>query len=150
MSTQILLPESYRYVAGALVSVVWLMGWQTIVVNRYRSSSGIKYPQLYAEKAEAQASREAHLFNCAQRAHQNTLEHMPAILITTLVSGVKYPVLAASACAFWAFTRVLYTIGYTSGDAAKRNSRGGFLGEIPSIGLILGSTYTAYQLFCGA
>ncbi|KAF8131405.1 hypothetical protein EV363DRAFT_1449808 [Boletus edulis] len=143
MSTQILLPEGYRYVAGALVSVVWLMGWQTIVVNRYRSSSGIKYPQLYAEKAEAQASREAHLFNCAQRAHQNTLEHMPAILITT-------PSLRRARVHSGHFTRVLYTIGYTSGDAAKRNSRGGFLGEIPSIGLILGSTYTAYQLFCGA
>ncbi|KAN0073693.1 hypothetical protein V8E55_012170 [Tylopilus felleus] len=150
MSAQILLPEGYRYVAAALVSAVWVMGWQVTVVSRYRKKSGISYPQLYAEKGEAQASRDAHLFNCAQRAHQNTLEHMPTILITTLVSGVKYPVFAAGACAFWVFTRVLYTIGYTSGDAAKRNSRGGILGELPLFGLIFGSTYVAYQLFVGA
>ncbi|KAF8551108.1 membrane-associated proteins in eicosanoid and glutathione metabolism [Imleria badia] len=150
MSTSILLPEGYRYVAAALVSAVWLIGWQTTVVYQHRKKSGISYPQLYAEKAEAQASREAHLFNCAQRAHQNTLEHMPIILITTLVSGVKHPVLAASACAFWVFTRVLYTIGYTTGDAAKRNRLGGILGEVPFLGLIFGSTFVVYQLFVGA
>ena len=37
----------------------------------------------------------------------------------TLVSGTKYPILAASACAFWVLTRVLYTIGYTTGDVDK-------------------------------
>ena len=71
----------------------------------------------------------------------------------TLVSGVKYPNLAASACAFWVVSRVLYTIGYTTGDAAKvrcssrdmnfgwhsrilgqRNRLGGILGELPFLG----------------
>ena len=37
----------------------------------------------------------------------------------TLVSGVKYPVFAASACSFWVLTRILYTLGYTTGDPAK-------------------------------
>ncbi|KAH7886372.1 hypothetical protein F5I97DRAFT_1937227 [Phlebopus sp. FC_14] len=150
MSTSIILPAEFGYVGAALVSTVWVLGWQVFVVGRHRTKSGIKYPQLYAEKAEAAASKDAHLFNCAQRAHQNTLEHFPFILVTTLVTGVKYPVLAASACAFWSFTRILYTIGYTSGDPAKRNTRGGILGEIPLIGLLFGSTYTAYSLVRGA
>ena len=104
------------------------------------------------------------------------------------MSGVKYPNLAASACAFWVVSRVLYTIGYTTGDAAKvrcssrdmnfgwhsrilgqrnrlrRHSWGApllgcvflleivleeltFVGYTP--GLILGSTFVAYQLFVG-
>ncbi|KIJ09631.1 hypothetical protein PAXINDRAFT_172428 [Paxillus involutus ATCC 200175] len=150
MSTPIVLPAGFAYVGAALVSTVWLITWQAITVSGYRKKSGIEYPRLYAEKAEAQASQAAHLFNCAQRAHQNTLEHMPLILTTTLVTAVKYPLLAAAACAFWSFTRVLYTVGYTTGDPAKRNTRGGILGEIPLFGLILGSTYTAYQLVLGA
>ncbi|KIJ09630.1 hypothetical protein PAXINDRAFT_17283 [Paxillus involutus ATCC 200175] len=150
MSNSIVLPAGSAYVGAALVSTVWVIVGQAIVVARHRGKSGIKYPQLYAEKAEAQASRAAHLFNCAQRAHQNTLEHMPLILVTTLMTAVKYPLLAATACAFWSFTRVLYTVGYTTGDPAKRNTRGGILGEIPLFGLILGSTYTAYQLVQGA
>jgi hypothetical protein len=40
----------------------------------------------------------------------------------TLVTAVKYPLLAAAACAFWSFTRVLYTVGYTTGDPAKVRS----------------------------
>jgi glutathione S-transferase len=58
---------------------------------------------VYAEKAEADASKEAFLFNCAQRkssfteyvvpfiltmiligAHQNTIEHMPLIIVTSV------------------------------------------------------------------
>ncbi|KIJ66631.1 hypothetical protein HYDPIDRAFT_174655 [Hydnomerulius pinastri MD-312] len=150
MSTPIVLPAGFGYVGAALVSTVWVMAWQMILVGRHRKRSGVNYPQLYAEKAEAAASKEAYLFNCAQRAHQNTLEHMPIILVTTLVTAVKYPVLAAAACGFWSLSRILYTIGYTTGDPAKRNTRGGILGEIPLFGLFFGSTYTAYQLIQGA
>ncbi|KAF9237038.1 hypothetical protein BU15DRAFT_63423 [Melanogaster broomeanus] len=150
MSTTIVLPADFGYVGAALVSTLWVLGFQMFLVGRYRGKAGIKYPQLYAEKAEAEASKEAHLFNCVQRAHQNTLEHMPIIFVSTLVTAVNYPLFAAVACGLWSFTRVLYTIGYASGDPAKRNTRGGILGEFPLFGLFLGATYTAYQLVLGA
>ncbi|KAF9237039.1 hypothetical protein BU15DRAFT_49212, partial [Melanogaster broomeanus] len=138
--------DSFGYVGAALVSTVWVLGFQTFLVGGYRWRSGIKFPQLYAEKAEAAASKDAHLFNCVQRAHQNTLERMPVVLVSTLVTAVKNPLYAAAACGLWSFSRVLYTIGYASGDPIKRNTRGGILGEISLFGLVLGASYTAYQL----
>ncbi|KAG0697748.1 hypothetical protein DFH29DRAFT_944901 [Suillus ampliporus] len=146
MSSPIVLPAGFGYVAAGLVSTAWVLGWQMIVVGSHRKKSGVKYPQLYAEKAEANASKAALLFNCAQRAHQNTLEHMPLIIVSTLVTALKHPVLAGYACGFWALSRVLYTLGYTTGDPVKRNTRGGILGELPLFGLLLGSTYTAFDL----
>ncbi|OAX37877.1 membrane-associated proteins in eicosanoid and glutathione metabolism [Rhizopogon vinicolor AM-OR11-026] len=146
MPSSITLPPGYGYVAAGFVCTAWVLGWQALVVGSHRTKSGIKYPQLYAEKAEAAASKEALLFNCAQRSHQNTIEHMPLIILTTLVTAMKYPVFAGYACGFWALSRVLYTLGYTTGDPVKRNTRGGILGEIPLVGLLLGSTYTAFDL----
>ncbi|KAG1742681.1 uncharacterized protein EDB91DRAFT_1127474 [Suillus paluster] len=150
MSSPIILPPGFAYVAAGLVSTAWVLGWQALVVGRHRTKSGIKYPQLYAEKAEADASKAALLFNCAQRAHQNTIEHMPLIIVTTLVTALKHPVLAGYACGFWALSRVLYTLGYTTGDPVKRNTRGGILGELSVFGLLFGSTYTAYELLCSS
>lgn len=91
----------YSYVAASLVGTVFLLAGQSIVVSKARKAAQIPYPQLYAEKAEAAASPAANKFNCAQReallsfpssitltwtrflgAHQNTLEHMPIVLIT--------------------------------------------------------------------
>jgi MAPEG family len=41
------------------------------------------------------------------------------VLFTTLVGGLKYPTLAASFGGMWLFGRVVYTIGYSSGNPAK-------------------------------
>ena len=52
-------------------------------------------------------------------AHQNTLESLPTVLASTLITGVKYPRVAASLCGVWTVCRVLYTIGYSSGNPKK-------------------------------
>jgi hypothetical protein len=65
---------------------LWLLVKQHLDIMHWRGKTGIKYPQsestrtgfgingtdmpnfsVYAEKAEMEASRDAHLFNCAQR-----------------------------------------------------------------------------------
>ncbi|EGO03464.1 hypothetical protein SERLA73DRAFT_46722 [Serpula lacrymans var. lacrymans S7.3] len=110
---------SFGHVTTAIVSSTWLLVWQTILVGRFRRRAGIDYPQLYAETAEMKASKDATLFNCAQRAHANTLETLPVVLLSTLVASLKNPYYASYACGLWVFARILYTLGYTTGDPAK-------------------------------
>ena len=140
----IVLPAEYAYVGGALVSTIWLNIWQTICVGRARKAARIDYPQMYAEISQAKDSREAHLFNCAQRAHQNTLESVPFIFLSTAITGLKYPTYAAAGCGLWVFGRVIYTLGYSTGDPAKRQR--GALGTLALIGLVFGASYTAFDL----
>ncbi|KAJ8586543.1 membrane-associated proteins in eicosanoid and glutathione metabolism, partial [Rhizopogon salebrosus TDB-379] len=119
--------------------------WQTFLVGRYRKRSGISYPQMYAEKAEVEGSEAALRFNCMQRAHQNTLESIPLVFISTVVAGLKYPVLAAAMCGAYSFARIIYTIGYKSGQP-KRRTLGALGSNFAVVGLISVATYSAYQL----
>jgi uncharacterized MAPEG superfamily protein len=86
----------------------------------------ITYPSLpyalnvvYADVAETKANPAAMRFNCAQRAHQNTLEVMPHTLFTILFAGLRYPTLATALGSLWVFGRVIYTMGYATGDPDK-------------------------------
>ncbi|GLB38872.1 putative MAPEG family protein [Lyophyllum shimeji] len=130
MSTVVTVPQGSHY---------------TFTVSRWRRRAGIKYPQLYADKAEVAASKDAMIFNCAQRAHQNTLETIPIIYVSTLVTGLKYPMFAASACGIWSLSRIAYTRGYITGDPAKRLNYGHLAGMLGMLGLVFGSAYTAGQ-----
>jgi glutathione S-transferase len=144
MSSTIIVPKGFAYTGAAVLSTAFVLLWQTSIVGGARKRAGIKYPQAYAEKAEAAASKEAFVFNCAQRAHQNTLEAIPFVLITTLITALKYPVPAAAACGLWSFSRIIYTLGYTTGEPKKRTR--GNVGFISLIGLLGGATYTVYGL----
>lgn len=126
--------------------------------DRYANRAPRTVRTVYAEKAEAAASKEALLFNCAQR-NVSLTEHPIARIImmvfrctpkhdrayasyhcdvsihteplltlvnidtifwaSTLVTAMKHPVFAGYSCGFWALSRVLYTLGYTTGDPSK-------------------------------
>ncbi|KAF8745069.1 hypothetical protein AX14_010543 [Amanita brunnescens Koide BX004] len=139
----IAIPPGYQYVGAALLSTSWVLVYQFFLVARFRKRAGIQYPQLYAEKKEAEASPDAMKFNCAQRAHQNTLENLPIIAITSLVAGFKAPIFSASAVAFWAVGRIAYTRGYVTGDPKKRANLLNTLSTLGLLGLLLTATYTA-------
>ncbi|KAJ7507312.1 hypothetical protein B0H11DRAFT_2219130 [Mycena galericulata] len=145
MST-LIVPAGTSYVAGAVLSTVFLLLFQTSTVIKYRGLSGIKYPRVYAEKAEMDANPNAILFNCAQRAHQNTLENLPMLYSMTLITSLKYPILAASALALWSLARVGYTLGYTTGQPHKRSNALSVLHYPILIILLVSSTYTVSQL----
>ncbi|KIK68645.1 hypothetical protein GYMLUDRAFT_154186 [Collybiopsis luxurians FD-317 M1] len=119
MSTTYTVPEGLPYVGVALLSSVFLVAGQIMIVGRRRKAAGIKYPQLYAEREQVEKSVHAFKFNCAQRAHLNTLEYLPLLYLTTCLTATKHPILAASLCGTWVFTRVLYTRGYVSDKPEK-------------------------------
>ncbi|KAJ3721621.1 hypothetical protein C8R42DRAFT_667946 [Lentinula raphanica] len=144
--SSIIVPQGVSYVAGALLSTVFLIMGQSHVVSVHRKAAGIKYPQMYAEQKEVDASVDALKFNCAQRAHQNTLENLPIIYTTTLISSLQFPKVAAAAVAFWSLARVLYTRGYVTGDPAKRLTQGGAFHNLATLILLGTSLYTASSL----
>ncbi|KAF5323449.1 hypothetical protein D9611_005715 [Ephemerocybe angulata] len=140
----IVVPQGFGYVGAALVATVFLLAGQSQVVSAKRKAAKIQYPQMYATPAQEKESREALIFNCAQRAHQNTLENIPAVYVTTIVSGLKYPVFSAAVCAGFVVSRIFYTRGYISGDPKKRVNAAYGLATVGLIANLLASTYVAY------
>jgi glutathione S-transferase len=128
------LPAGSSWVVASLFSIVPVLHYQLAGVARARKRAGVRYPQLYAEKVEQEASKDAMIFNCAQRAHQNTLENVPIVVLSTLISAIHYPIYAAVGCGIWSLSRILYTAGYSSGDPSRR--RHGSLGSLGVQGLL--------------
>ncbi|KAF9545168.1 hypothetical protein CPC08DRAFT_716291 [Agrocybe pediades] len=138
------LPDGINYVALPLIAPMYMLVWLYIMVGKHRKLSGIKYPQMYAEQAQVEKSREALLFNCAQRCHQNTLETLPTIYVPALICATTYPRGAAVGVSLWCIGRVAYILGYMSGDPAKRvNGVPWALGQIAQMGMLLTATYLA-------
>ncbi|KAI0697570.1 membrane-associated proteins in eicosanoid and glutathione metabolism [Cytidiella melzeri] len=144
----ITIPQEYLYPLAGTLSTFYVLFYQMNSVGRARRAAGIKYPQLYAEKAEAESSINAKVFNCVQRAHQNTLENLPTVIFSTLIAGLVYPTFAGSLCATWSVARLLYTIGYSSGDPNARNFLGAnVLGSLSQYTLLLSATWSVAKLF---
>ncbi|KAJ3765723.1 hypothetical protein FB446DRAFT_759835 [Lentinula raphanica] len=137
----IIVPYGLSYVGGALLSSVLLVSVQILIVSARRKASGIQPPQLYAERAQVQKSVDALRLNCAQRAHLNTLEYLPALYLTTCITAYKYPILAASLCEGWTIARLVYTRDYTSGFPEKR-TLGARTSLMFLLGLIASAAYT--------
>ncbi|KAJ7282512.1 hypothetical protein C8J57DRAFT_46452 [Mycena rebaudengoi] len=147
MSTStIVVPAGLSYVAAALLSTVFVLLGHTGCVAIHRKAAGIDYPRAYADKAEMDASFAAIKFNCAQRAHQNTLESLPAFYTLTFITSIKYPLLAATCLGLFSVSRVGYTLGYLTGSPQRRHNLLSVV-YFPSLFTLLGaSVYTVFQL----
>ena len=106
-----------------------------------RKKYGVAYPALYASGKSAEDTK----FNCAQRAHQNTLETLPIVNLMTLSSALVYPRLAGMFGAFWVVGRFLYIHGYSENGPEGR-MLGGVVSHLGDFPLFILTCVSAYQL----
>ncbi|CDH58439.1 microsomal glutathione s-transferase 3-likeprotein [Lichtheimia corymbifera JMRC:FSU:9682] len=140
----IVIPKEYGYVIatfGASALYLFNLGIQTGLA---RKAAGVPYPYAYAEKSEAEKDPKKHIFNCAQRVQQNTLEMFPVYSIFLCIAGIRYPVYASAAGVWWLLNRIVYSRGYMSGKPEKRAR--GVLAYLGLFGLIGMSGSTVYHL----
>ncbi|KAI5056688.1 hypothetical protein GOP47_0028506 [Adiantum capillus-veneris] len=134
------LPPQFGYVALTIVASVLLTQWQGIQVAVQRKKCGLKYPKMYEDKDRS-------VFNCYQRAHQNTLEGFPAFLSLLLLGGLAYPLTSSLFGMTWVAGRVVYSLCYYSGDPRKRMK--GMWHIVGLLGLLVTTCITGCQLAFG-
>ena len=122
-------PADYKWVLLALVGVFFANQYLVVGVMQARKKYGIKYPNLYAPPGH----KNEEAFNCAQRAHQNTVESQALFLVELVVVGLFYPLFAATCGALYSVGRILYGYGYaTKGpDGRLIGSLISHLGDLP-------------------
>ena len=81
------------------------------------------------------------VFNCYQRAHQNTLETIPFFLALELIGGLRHPCVAAAAGGAFLIARVVYSLGYYTGNPKARvpGAMGSFLTMFTLLGCSVSS-----------
>ncbi|XP_058108101.1 uncharacterized protein LOC131251428 [Magnolia sinica] len=126
-------PAEYGYVVLVLVSYVFLNFWMAFQVGKARKKYKVFYPNLYAQESE---NKDAKLFNCVQRGHQNSLEVMPVFFTVLVLGGIRHPLIAAGLGAFYTVARFFYFTGYSTGNPENRLKLG-VLGFPALMGLII-------------
>ena len=61
-------------------------------------------------------SKDSAIFNCIQRAHQNTLENLPQFYFLLTMGGLSNSKLTAAGAWIWMAGRIVYAEGYSIGD----------------------------------
>ncbi|KAI7889940.1 uncharacterized protein EV154DRAFT_512898 [Mucor mucedo] len=140
----ITVPSEYGYVlAVAVASALYTLSL-AMKVGGARRAAKVPYPYMYAEKEEAEKDPKKNVFNCTQRAHQNTLEILPIYNTLLLVGGIKYPEVSAAAGVLFILGRIVFVSGYSTGNPAKR-TRGAF-GMLGLVTLLGTASATIYNL----
>ena len=94
-----------------------------------RKQYGIKYPKMYEGTEDS-------VFDCVQRAHQNTLEYLPSFLALLMLNGLAAPLSTAAVGMVWNVARIAYVIGYGKGDPNGRLP-GAAISGLAFLGLVL-------------
>ncbi|XP_072972994.1 uncharacterized protein [Typha angustifolia] len=132
MAVTVEIPKEYGYVVLVLVLYAFLNFWMAFQVGKARRKYKVFYPTMYATESE---NKDAKIFNCVQRGHQNSLEMMPAFFVMLLVGGLQWPTIAAGLGGLYNVGRFFYFKGYSTGSPDNRLKLGG-LSFLALFGLI--------------
>merc|ERR1712012_1194861 len=72
----------YGYVISAGIGAIFMVMWKGVRVGMARKKYGVEYPDMY--------SKDSKIFNCIQRAHQNTLENLPQFFFLLTTAGCSW------------------------------------------------------------
>jgi len=122
------IPAGYGCVVLTFVASIFMLLWLGVQVGKARKKYKVEYPTMYHPTND--------VFNCYQRAHQNTLEVYPYFLPLLFLAGIEMPIVSSLAGATWIAGRVVYALGYYTGDP-KNRQRGafGYIGLLTLLGL---------------
>jgi len=140
----IALPAEYGYVILAYVLSSFVNFWHGMRVGGARKVHGVQYPAEYQITLKDGKVDQSNVFNCFQRSHQNFLENYFMVMGMMFIAGFKYPVYAAAAGTIWLVGRVMYALGYQTGDPKKR-MRGG-IAYVGLLGLLVMNVITALSM----
>ncbi|XVF71016.1 hypothetical protein PTKIN_Ptkin12aG0000600 [Pterospermum kingtungense] len=127
------LAKEYGYVVLVVVFYCIFNMWMGLQVGKARKKYKVYYPTLYALESE---NKDAKLFNCVQRGHQNSLEMMPVFFILMVLGGMRHPCVCAALGVVYIVTRYFYFTGYATGDPQKRLTIGKY-GFLALLGLMI-------------
>jgi glutathione S-transferase len=113
-------------------------------VGKYRKIAKVSYPMAYAP--ETRKDNEAHLFNCAQRAHSNFIENQPSMLGALMLGGIGFPKTAAALGGAWTVCRYLYMSGYNKGGQGGTGRYRGIAFWLFQVGLLGLAAYTGVSM----
>ena len=105
MVTLNIAPE-YGYVVMVGTGMILVNLWKMLQIGGMRKKLKIKYPTMYSD--------EHPIFNCYQRAHQNTLEFVPYFYPVLLTAGLRHPIGASVAGSLFCVGRIIYALGSVS------------------------------------
>ncbi|CAM8962833.1 unnamed protein product [Rhodiola kirilowii] len=142
MASVSVLPSEYGYVALVLVLYCFLNFWMAFQVGKARRKYKVFYPTMYAIESE---NKDAKLFNCVQRGHQNSLEMMPMYFMLMILGGIKHPLVVAGLGLLYVVSRYFYFTGYATGEPENRLKIGKF-GFLAIMGLMICTISMGFSL----
>lgn len=130
------LSPDHGYPLLVVIYINIMLTYLAIQVGKMRKKLNVNYPTMYSDKEP--------LFNCYQRAHQNTLESLISFYAVFIPVALAYPKIAAALGTIWVTSRFSYAWGYYTGDPKKRMN-GGY-GYIGLLGLFIMMIYVTLNL----